>query len=93
MTTINYRSEIFREGDQYVAQCPDLDVSSFGDTVDEARDSLQEAVEAFLEGCEMLGTLNEVLAESGFSKVNGTWRLGRRIAEEATATIPLLGAI
>ncbi|MDE2716478.1 MAG: type II toxin-antitoxin system HicB family antitoxin [Chloroflexota bacterium] len=88
MTTINYRAEIFPEGDLYVAQCPELDVSSFGDAVDEARDSLQEAVEAFLEGCEMLDTLDAVLEESGFSKVNGTWRLGRRIVEEATATIP-----
>ena len=69
MTTINYRAEIFREGDLYVARCPDLDVSSFGDTLEEARDSLQEAVEAFLEGCELLGTLDEVLAESGLSKV------------------------
>ena len=64
MTKINYRAEFIREGDLYVARCPDLDVSSFGDTLDEARDSLQEAVEAFLEGCEMLGTLDEILAES-----------------------------
>ncbi len=88
MTTINYRAEIFPEGDLYVAQCPELDVSSFGDTVDEARDSLQEAVEAFLEGCEMLGTLDAVLAESGFSKADGVWSLRRRIVEEVTAAIP-----
>ena len=69
MTTISYRAEIFREGDLYVSRCPDLDVSSFGDTVDEARYALQEAVEAFLEGCELLDTLDEVLAESGLSKV------------------------
>ncbi len=88
MTTINYRAEIFSESDMYVARCPDLDVSSFGDTVDEARDSLQEAVEAFLEGCELLGTLDEVLAESGFAKADGEWSLRRRIVEEVTAAIP-----
>ena len=88
MTTINYRAEIFREGDLYVARCPDLDVSSFGDTLEEARDSLQEAVEAFLEGCELLGTLNEVLAESGFASINGVWSLRQRIVEEVTAAIP-----
>jgi predicted RNase H-like HicB family nuclease len=88
MTTINYRAEIFREGDLYVARCPDLDVSSFGDTDDEARDSLQEAIEAFLDGCEMLGTLDEVLAESGFASIDGVWSLRQRIVEEVTAAIP-----
>ena len=88
MTTINYRAEIFREGDLYVARCPDLDVSSFGDTLEEARDSLQEAVEAFLEGCELLGTLDEVLAESGFASIDGVWSLRQRIVEEVTAAIP-----
>ena len=88
MTTISYRAEIFPEGDIHVARCPDLDVSSFGDTVDEARDSLQEAVEAFLEGCELLGTLDEVLAECGFAKVDDVWSLRRRIVEEVTAAIP-----
>ena len=88
MTTISYRAEIFPEGDLYVARCPDLDVSSFGDTVDEARDALQEAVEAFLEGCELLGTLDEVLAECGFAKIDAVWSLRRRIVEEVTAAIP-----
>ena len=88
MTKINYRAEFIREGDLYVARCPDLDVSSFGDTLDEARDSLQEAVEAFLEGCELLGTLNEILEESGFVENEGVWNLRRRIMEEVTAAIP-----
>ena len=38
-----------REGDGYVALCPELDVASQGDTVAEARGNLQEAVELFLE--------------------------------------------
>ena len=40
---------IHREGDGYVALCPELDVASQGDTVESARDNLQEAVELFLE--------------------------------------------
>ena len=40
---------IEREGDGYVALCPELDVASQGDTVEEARRNLQEAVELFLE--------------------------------------------
>ena len=62
-----FRAEVFEEGDDYVAVCPELDVSSFGDSVAEAEESLREAVEAFVEGCRSLGTLDEVLAEVGFT--------------------------
>ena len=40
---------IEREGDGYVATCPELDVVSQGDTVEDARRNLLEAVEGFLE--------------------------------------------
>jgi predicted RNase H-like HicB family nuclease len=40
---------IEREGDGYVALCPELDVASQGDTVEEARANLTEAVTLFLE--------------------------------------------
>jgi len=40
---------IEREGDGYVAQCPEVDVASQGATVDEARANLQEALELFFE--------------------------------------------
>lgn len=40
---------IEREGDGYVALCPELDVASQGDTVGEARNNLQEALELFYE--------------------------------------------
>ncbi len=40
---------IEREGDGYVALCPELDIASQGDTADEARDNLKEALELFFE--------------------------------------------
>jgi predicted RNase H-like HicB family nuclease len=40
---------IEREGDGYVALCPELDVASQGDSIEEARQNLVEAVELFLE--------------------------------------------
>ncbi|HXZ27930.1 MAG TPA: type II toxin-antitoxin system HicB family antitoxin [Terriglobales bacterium] len=40
---------IEREGKWYVALCPELDISSQGKTIEEARKNLQEAVELFLE--------------------------------------------
>lgn len=40
---------IEREGDAFVALCPEVDIASQGDTVDEARANLQEALELFFE--------------------------------------------
>ena len=38
-----------REGEGYVASCPEVDVASQGDTVAEARENLQEALTLFFE--------------------------------------------
>lgn len=40
---------IEREGDGYVSLCPQLDIASQGDTVQEARENLREALELFFE--------------------------------------------
>ena len=44
---------IEREGDSYVALCPELDIASQGDSVDEARNNLKEALELFFETASM----------------------------------------
>ncbi len=40
---------IEREGDGYVSLCPELDIASQGDGIEEARDNLSEALELFFE--------------------------------------------
>jgi len=40
---------IEREGDGYVALCPEIDVASQGASVEEARRNLTEAIELFFE--------------------------------------------
>ena len=40
---------IEREDDMYVALCPQLDIASQGDSIESARDNLQEAIELFFE--------------------------------------------
>lgn len=40
---------IEREGDGYVSLCPELDIASQGDTVEQARENLKEALELFFE--------------------------------------------
>jgi predicted RNase H-like HicB family nuclease len=41
---------IYQEGKYYVAQCLNVDVSSFGEAIDEAINNLKEAMELYLEG-------------------------------------------
>jgi len=38
-----------RDEDWYVALCPELDIASQGETLEEARNKLAEAIELFLE--------------------------------------------
>ena len=40
---------IEREGDGYVSLCPELEIASQGESVEQARDNLKEALELFLE--------------------------------------------
>ncbi len=40
---------ITREGDGYVSLCPELDIASQGDTIEQARENLREALELFFE--------------------------------------------
>ena len=62
---LNLSMKLEQEDDVWVALCPELDVASQGDTVEEAGTMLDEAVRLFLETCHEMGTLGEVLAESG----------------------------
>lgn len=43
---------IEREGDGFVALCPEVDVASQGGTIDEARANLIEALELFFESAD-----------------------------------------
>ena len=44
-----FAAMIYRENGGYVALCPELDVASQGDSVEEASANLREAVELFIE--------------------------------------------
>lgn len=66
MRQIEFTSLIFKEGETFVSYCPELGVASCGDTVEEARRRLPEAVRLFLEESQRMGTLQDILREEGF---------------------------
>ena len=49
MDRSTYTAILEKEGDLFVALCPELDIASQGGTVEEATANLKEAVELFLE--------------------------------------------
>ena len=49
MSLRTFTAVLRREGDGFVATCPELDVASQGDTVEQARQNLRQAIELFLE--------------------------------------------
>jgi len=48
MSEVNY--VVWEEDKYYVAQCLNVDVSSFGETLDEAIGNIKEALELYFEG-------------------------------------------
>ena len=49
MRKIDLKSIVWKEGDYYISQCLDVDVSSFGKTKKEALAMLQDALELYFE--------------------------------------------
>lgn len=48
-STQQFTAIIEREGDGYVSLCPEIDIASQGDNIEEARQNLIEALELFFE--------------------------------------------
>lgn len=59
---------IKKEHGEYSSWCPELDIASQGDTLEEARKNLQEAVELHVETMVAGGDLNELLERVGLTQ-------------------------
>ena len=68
MIAIEYDVIVFKEDHTYVAYCPELDISSCGQDVQQAKEMLNTAVRLFIEEAEKMGTLEEILDESRYKK-------------------------
>lgn len=62
MNKIILTAAVWKEESQYVSQCPELGVSSCGDTRDEALSMLKEAVDLYLANAKVLGLLDSIQA-------------------------------
>jgi predicted RNase H-like HicB family nuclease len=86
---VAFTIQVFREGQAFVAYAPELDVSSAGGTLEEAKSRLLKAVEAFLEEAQRMGTLGDVLIESGYQQTPEGWKAPDLLSQErAKVAIP-----
>ena len=63
---LTFTVQFFREGKLFVAYNPELDVSSCGATLGEAKKNIRYAISGFLKSATKKGTLNEILEEAGY---------------------------
>jgi len=59
--------KIEKKGKQFISSCPILDVFSQGETLEETKHNIIEALAAFITGCLELGTLDAVLSSAVFA--------------------------
>ncbi len=86
---IDFDGLFFWEGSACVGYCPEVDVSSCGGSVDEARKNLRAAVRLFVEEAQKLGTLRDILLEAGYRKApDGRW-ISPRLVTTEVMTIPI----
>ncbi len=70
---IVYQIQESSSGDVCQAVCAELDITAFGDNPELAREALRSQVSMYLEDCDELGALDEVLIEAGFYFDGESW--------------------
>ena len=62
--------EIWKEGNMYVSYCPELDISSCGENVDQAKMNLVETILINIKETKKMGTFNQFLEECGLERTH-----------------------
>ena len=76
MKVLTFTGIFRKEGKEYSAFCPEFEVASCGNSIEEAQKNLTEAVESYLESAKDLGilpdilrgTLRDILRKAGISR-------------------------
>jgi len=77
-----------KKGTTYIGNCHILDVVTQGETLDQAKKNLAEAIELFLITCYEMGTLDDVLKDCGFTSQKPNKNMQIRNTDEISVKIP-----
>ena len=75
---IKVTEEIWKEGNMYVSYCPELDMASCGESVEESKKNLKEVISINFVECRKMGTLNQLLQDAGFAEDQNNVLLARK---------------
>ena len=70
----NLPVSILKEGKKYVAYTPALDLSTSGDNYEQVKKRFEEIVNIFFEEIIKKGTIENVLTDLGWKKVQTNWK-------------------
>ena len=70
MMKIRLTEEIWKEGNMYVSYCPELDIASCGEDVQQAKKNLMEAVTINIEETKKMGTFEQFLEDYGLEEIS-----------------------
>jgi len=57
-----------KEGEQYASWCPELDIASCGDSIEDACIALDDAIDVYLDSIIKEGEILKILEERGFKQ-------------------------
>ncbi len=70
---LNYTVQVWEVDGQFIAHAMPLDVASSGSSPEVARQAVDEAVRVFLAAAAEHGTLEEVLEDAGYRRIQFDW--------------------
>ena len=83
MISFNLPISIFKEGKNYIAFSPVLDLSTSGKNIEETKSRFTEIITLFFEELVKKGTLEEVLTNLGWNKVKKQWEPPQLITQKS----------
>jgi predicted RNase H-like HicB family nuclease len=76
---IKLTEELWKEGNMYVSNCPELDIAACGESVEQAKKNLKEVILINLEEAQKMGTLAKLLQEAGFDETQDVLSLRKEL--------------
>jgi hypothetical protein len=77
---IHLTEEIWKEGNMYVSYCPELDISSCGENIQQAKSNLLETIIINIEETKKTGTFEKFIEDRGFEQSDeGTFSVRKEL--------------